>query len=60
MNEECVKALERYQERFNDRFPTMELFCGNEETIKMIDQCIANGKDVVEMGFYKLDDDILY
>lgn len=60
MNEECVKALEKYFDCFNDRFPTVPLFCGNEETIEMIEQCIANGKDVYEMGFLVLDDNILY
>lgn len=53
-------ALERYRDFFNEAFPTIPLYNGTKETIEMIDQCIANGKNVVEMGFYVEDDDILY
>lgn len=60
-DDKLMEALDRYQERFNDRFPTIPLYNGNnQETIEMIEQCITNGKDVVEMGFYVEDDDILY
>lgn len=54
------EALDRYREFFNEAFPTIPLYCGDEETIEMIDQCISNGKNVVEMGFYKEDNDIMY
>lgn len=61
MSDELLKALGRYQDCFNDRFPTIPLYKGNdEETIEIIDRCIENKKDVYEMGFLTLDLDILY
>lgn len=61
MSNELIKALDRYRDYFHEAFPTIPLYNGiDEDTIEMIDKCIANGKDVVEMGFYIEDLDILY
>ena len=60
MDEEFMKAIDRYRQFFNDSFPTMVLYDGEKETIEMINCCIENKKDVYEMGFLVLDDDIIY
>lgn len=61
MSDEFLKKMDEYRERFDDSFPTIPLLDeGEERCIEMIDQCITANKDVVEMGFYILDDEILY
>ena len=54
------EALDRYRNFFNDSFPTMALYNGDKETIKIIDRCIENKKNVYEMGFLTLNRDNLY
>lgn len=59
--EKFQEALERYEKKFNDSFPTFSLLShGEEKVIKMIDDCISQGKDAYEMGYLELDDDIKY
>ena len=36
------------------------LYRPQKEAIEMIETCIKNNKDVYEMGYLKLDDDIIY
>lgn len=61
MNEALEAALKRYMDTFDDSFPSFQLMNGrtDDEVIKMIDECIAENKDVYDMGFLK-DDDLIY
>ncbi len=58
---ELEKALKQYEETFDDMFPTFAM-TGKppEEMIKIINECIEKKKDVYELGYLKLDDDIMY
>ena len=55
------EAFEAYKKSFKDDFPTIPLASSmtDDEIIKTIDECIANNKDVYEMGILELDD-VLY
>lgn len=55
------EAIEAYNKKFKDGFPTIPLLSRPEkEVIEIVEQCIKNNKDVYEMGYLKLDDDIVY
>lgn len=56
---ELDKALEAYQDTFDDSFP-MAALTGTppEEVIRMIQDCIKTKKDVYEIGF--LDTHTIY
>lgn len=62
MNDKLEKAYDRYKEKFNDNFPTIPLSetREDEEIIEMIDICIKVEKDVYDMGYLQLDEDIIY
>ena len=49
---EIDRALDAYYDRFGESFPSNPLHCGrsDEEVIGMIDRCLAEDKDVYEMG----------
>lgn len=53
---ELDKAQKLYEEKFNDIFPTFP-FMGIEpdELLKMINECIAAGKDAYDMGYVSLE-----
>lgn len=58
MDTDVWSAIELYEKKFNTSFPTIPLLWGNrsdEEVIEMIDKCIAENKDVYEMGYLSLD-----
>ena len=58
---ELGKAIKRYNDRFEDGFPSIPLlYRPQKEAIEMIETCIKNNKDVYDMGYVKLDDDIIY
>ena len=52
MMNELEKMLAKYDERFPS-FPTIQLLMGNseEEVIKIIKRCLAENKDVYELGY---------
>lgn len=55
------EAIEAYNDNFKDGFPTIPLLSRPEkEVIEIVESCIKNNKDVYEMGYLKLDDDIVY
>ena len=49
---EFERALKKYDDHFEEPFPTIPLCWGrtDEEVIEMISQCLAEDKDVYEMG----------
>ena len=62
MKKEVEAALTLYDETFEDAFPTIPLLMDlpDDEVIKMINKCVAEGKDVYEMGYLSLDVNIVY
>ena len=56
-----LKKLGEYEGDFGDGFPTF-MFSGypEEETIAIIYRCIKEKKDVYDLGYLTLDDDIKY
>lgn len=52
MTEEMEQMLAKYDERFPS-FPTIQLLMGNSEeyVIKIIKKCLAENKDVYELGY---------
>lgn len=56
MSEQVLNALNRYYNTFDDSFP-MAAMSGYEESevIKIIDRCIAEKKDVYDLGYLSAD-----
>ena len=52
MKKEVEEAIKLYDETFEDTFATIPLLGGmpDDEVIEMIIKCVAEGKDVYEMG----------
>lgn len=59
---ELDKALELYEKTFDDSFPTIPLLMDKSKTevVKIINKCISEGKDVYDLGYLSLDNDIIY
>lgn len=61
MFENEKEAVKAYNEKFEDGFPSIPLLSRPEkEVIEIVESCIENDKDVYEMGYLKLDDDLIY
>ena len=62
MKKEVEEAIKLYDETFEDTFPTIPLLMDipDDEVIEMINKCVAEGKDVYEMGYLSLDLNIVY
>ncbi len=59
--EDLDEALDKYFDVFEGNFPMFQLGKGSyENTIKIIDRCIRENKDVYELGYLSLDNDWLY
>lgn len=56
MSEQVLNALNRYYDTFDDSFP-MAAISGvvESEIIEIIDRCIAEKKDVYDLGYLSLD-----
>lgn len=55
------EAVDAYNKVFEDGFPSIPLLSRPEkEVINIVETCIKEKKDVYEMGYLKLDDDIIY
>lgn len=55
------QAIEEYNKVFEDGFPSIPLLSRPEkEIIEMVETCITEKKDVYEMGYLKMDEDIMY
>ncbi len=61
-SKKLLDALERYENKLNDDFPTIPLAeCHTEsEVLAMIEECIKEKKTVEEMGYISSDCDIIY
>ena len=59
---ELDKSLELYEQVFDDSFPTIPLLMqkSDEEVIEIINKCVQGKKDVYDMGYLTLKDNILY
>lgn len=60
MSNELKAKFKSYFDKFGDGFPTMEINVTDDECIKIIDECIKKGKNVYELGYVTLNDDIYY
>lgn len=62
MKKDVEEAIKLYDETFEDTFPTIPLLMDipDDEVIEMINKCIAEGKDVYDMGYLSLDLNIIY
>ena len=59
--DEIEKALNLYAKTFDDSFPTFAFMSKTpKEMQKIIFDCVENKKDVYEMGYLSLDDDVMY
>lgn len=56
------KKLEEYRTMFKEGFPMIPLKWGrtDEQVIEIINRCIKEGKDVYELGYVIIDDDVMY
>ena len=55
------EAIKKYNKFFEDGFPSIPLLSRPEkEIIELVETCIEENKDVYEMGYLKLDNDIMY
>jgi hypothetical protein len=55
------KALENYEKTFDDSFPMFTMMSKPpDEVIDIIEKCVSNRKNVYDMGYLSLDDDIKY
>ena len=56
--DEALEAIKLYEQTFGyGAFPTIPLLMelGDEETIKIINDCIEKNKDVYDLGYLSLD-----
>lgn len=62
MSDQMMKYLDKYNEVFENGFPTIPLLLdGDEEKcIEIIENCLKENKDVEEMGYYKSDNSVMY
>ena len=60
--EELVKAMDDYERAFSDNFPADPLVVSRppEEVISIIRDCLDKKKDVYELGYLSLDENIMY
>ena len=47
-----------YIEKFDDYFPNMAL--SEDKEVEIIEKCLKEGKDAYEVGYFKLDGNIMY
>lgn len=61
MSKGLLQALELYESTFDDGFPTMSVGgMPDEKMIEIINKCVKKKKDVYELGYLSLDENILY
>jgi hypothetical protein len=59
--EKLDKALKKYEKFFDDSFPMFSMMSKPpDDVVEIIENCIENKKDVYDMGYLSLDDDIKY
>lgn len=55
------KELNLYRKTFNDNFPTFAFSSKSpDEIAEIINECVKKKKDVYDMGYLTLDDDVEY
>ena len=62
MKEQLMEKMKQYAKTFGDGFPTIPLAWDrtDEELIEIIDRCLAEKKDVYELGILTNDEDVKY
>lgn len=56
------EMLKKYRKKFGESFPMIPLKWGrtDSEVIEIIENCLAQGKDVYELGLVSDDEDVIY
>lgn len=56
------KKMIEYAKRFGNGFPSFQIMDSHndEETIKIIDDCLEKGKDAYELGYVTDNEDTVY
>lgn len=56
------ELLEKYREMFGENLPTYQICRGrtDEEVNVILRECIAKNKDVYDLGYCTLDEDVMY
>lgn len=58
---ELDTARKLYEKKFDDSFPMIPMIgTAPDEIVKIIHKCISENKDVYDMGYLSLDDDVIY
>ena len=58
---QLFEAMEQYEEVSDDTFPRSQMAGrSDEEILKIIAECIKKKKDVCDLGYLTLDDDVMY
>lgn len=58
---ELDTALEIYEKTFDDSFPMFSMMgTPPNEVVEIINKCISEKKDVYDMGYLSLDDNVVY
>ena len=53
---EFDKALETYEQTFDDSFPMSAMVCTSpDEIVSIISKCVSENKDVYDMGYLSID-----
>ncbi len=60
IEQEFDDLLEEYLEMFGDRYPNLPPRGSYADMITEMKACLKAGKNVVEMGFYSIDLDIMH
>jgi hypothetical protein len=59
--EKLEKALNLYEDTFDDSFPMFPMKGKKpDEIIEIINECVSKKKDVYELKYLTLDEDVLY
>lgn len=59
--QQLFDAMEQYEEVFDDAFSRSQMTGRSDtEILKIISECIKKKKDVYDLGYLTLDDDVLY
>ena len=62
MKEKLSKAFEQYKTAFGDEFPTIPIAVSRteEEVIEIINKCVNTNRDVYDLGYVSLEENIMY
>lgn len=62
MEEKLDGLMMEYKQKFNEGFPSFQVFRGREtqECIEIVQKCLREDKDAYELGYATLDEDVEY